>query len=112
MRLTSQKNKVCFMLRSWGQKESIEISVRNANILGLAPSERSHGDISVSATCKSWVDASAECCLSFIAVPTPAIRHVEWHDNSVAFFENRNSFPQLIHDSHILVTCSFMSTHF
>jgi hypothetical protein len=83
--LTSEKNEISFMLLASRELESVEVGIRNSDILCLSYPIRSHGDITISTSGKSGVDTSAESSSALFTVTASAISDVEGHDDSVSF---------------------------
>jgi hypothetical protein len=83
--LTSEKNEISFMLLASRELESVEVGIRNSDILCLSSPIRAHGDIAISTSGKSGVDTSAESSSALFTVTASAISDVEGHDDSVSF---------------------------
>jgi hypothetical protein len=64
--------------------QSIEVRVGNTNILSLTSSVGTHGDVTISSSGKSGVDASAESSSAFFTVAAAAVGDVERHNYTVA----------------------------
>lgn len=82
-RHTSEQDEICLVLLSSRELQSIEVRVGNTNILSLTSSVGTHGDITISTSGKSGVDASAESSSAFFTVTTAAVGDVERHNYTV-----------------------------
>jgi hypothetical protein len=83
-KLTSKQDEIRLVLLASRELQSIEVRVGNSDILSLTSSVGTHGDITISSSGKSGVDASAESSFAFFTVAAAAIGDVEWHNNTVA----------------------------
>lgn len=76
-----QQDEVLLVLGAGWQLQSVEVGIRDANVLCLATSVRAHGNVAVGTASKAWVNTCAEGCLAFFAVAAAAVGDVEWPTN-------------------------------
>lgn len=99
----SQERKVRLVLLSSRQLQAIEVGKRHADVLCLAALVWTHGDISISSTGESGIDARAEGGLPFFTVPASTISDVEGHHNTIALLQQRHPGSAFGDDAHVLV---------
>ncbi|KAI6773624.1 hypothetical protein HG531_000473 [Fusarium graminearum] len=85
------------------QFKSVEVSVRNSDVLSLATSVRTHGNVAISTSSKSRVYAGTESSLSLFAIAAAAVSDVKGHDDTVPFLEESDTLTELFDYSHILM---------
>ena len=94
-------------LACW-QLESVKVRIWNSDILRLTTSVRTHGDITVGASCKARVDACTESSSALFTVTAATIGDIEGHDDAVSFLEKSDAFAELFDYSHIFMTCEVL----
>src|SRR5579884_1585790 len=98
-----QQGKIFFVLRALWQFERIEVDIGDAQIFGLTTWIRPHRYISISATCKAWIDGEAEAGKTSLAVLTEAAGNIEGHDDPITLMERGDPRACLLNDTHILM---------
>jgi hypothetical protein len=95
---------VGLVLSPAGQRQAVEIRVRDAQVLRLTARVRPHGDVAVRPAREAGrVDGEAEAGEARLAVPAEAAGHVERHHDAIAGFQAGDSAAGLLDDAEVLV---------